>query len=71
MLGVMGTKTTEINDEKIDLNVNPKHETKKNKDKNIKYARPKYKQTFITMKQANINKKKRKGYETRLCLFQP
>jgi hypothetical protein len=33
MLGVMGTKTTEIDDERIDLNLNPKHETKKTKIK--------------------------------------
>jgi hypothetical protein len=34
--GVMGMKITKIDDTNVDLSLNPKHETKKNQDKNTK-----------------------------------
>jgi hypothetical protein len=40
------------------------------KDKNTKYARPKYKFFFIAMKQTNVNtKRKKQGYKTISCLI--
>jgi hypothetical protein len=49
-------KTTKINDKRIGLSLNPKHKTRhQNKNtnikiKNMKCAKPKYKQIFITLK---------------------
>jgi hypothetical protein len=50
-------KTIKTNDERIFLNLNSKNETKgpkqkntKDKTKNMKGAKPKYKQIFIAMK---------------------
>jgi hypothetical protein len=50
---VTSMKTTKVNDKRISLSLNPKHEIRnqhkntKVKTKNMKYVRPKYKQFFL------------------------
>ncbi len=61
---VTSMKTTKVNDKRIGLSLNPKHEIRnqhkntKIKIKNMKYVRSKYKQIFLWQSKKTLFKKR-------------